>query len=118
MGEAVRITDLARNMIKLAGYEPDEDIEIRYIGTRPGEKLCEELMLDSEHILPTHHDKIKILRATDVESSVVDAWIQELLHLLDERNEHALISHLSEFVPEYKPSRSLKHREAATAVGA
>ena len=118
MGEAVRITDLARNMIKLAGYEPDEDIEIRFIGTRPGEKLCEELMLDSEQILPTHHEKIKILQATDVESSSVDAWIRELVHLLDQRDESALISHLEEFVPEYQPAKSSTRRKAATAVGA
>jgi FlaA1/EpsC-like NDP-sugar epimerase len=118
MGEAVRITDLARNMIRLAGFEPDEDIEIRYIGTRPGEKLCEELILDSEHIQPTHHDKIKILRGTDVESSSVDAWIHELLNLLEQREENVLISHLAEFVPEYQPARSLPRREAVQAVGA
>src|SRR5260370_31420027 len=60
MGEAVRISDLARNMIKLAGYEPDEDIQIRYIGNRPGQKLGEELVLEGEHMLPAYHDKVKI----------------------------------------------------------
>jgi hypothetical protein len=76
------------------------------------------LMLDSEQILPTHHEKIKILQATDVESSSVDAWIRELVHLLDQRDESALISHLEEFVPEYQPGKSSTRRKAATAVGA
>jgi len=117
MGEAVRITDLARNMIRLAGYEPDEDIEIQFIGARPGEKLCEELMLESEEILPTYHEKIKILQATDVESSTVDAWINQLLHLLELRQESSLIEHLSEFVPEYQPAKHLNISKEAAAVG-
>jgi FlaA1/EpsC-like NDP-sugar epimerase len=118
MGEAVKITDLARNMIRLAGYEPDEDIEIRFIGPRPGEKLCEDLMLDSEQTLPTYHEKIKILQATDVESSSVDDWIRRLLHLLDRRQESVLIDHLAELVPEYQPAKNLTRREDAAAVSA
>ena len=63
MGEPIRIVDLARNMIRLSGLEPDEDIEIRYTGLRPGEKLFEELTLEGENILPTYHEKIKIFQA-------------------------------------------------------
>jgi FlaA1/EpsC-like NDP-sugar epimerase len=116
MGEAVRISDLARNMIKLAGYEPDEDIEIRYIGTRPGEKLFEELMLEGEHILPTYHDKIKIFRAMDVESASVDAWMNELMRLLELRQERALIHHLKRLVPEYQPAQRHDIRTRTEAV--
>jgi len=119
MGEAVRISDLARNMIKLAGYEPDEDIEIQYIGTRPGEKLFEELVLEGEHILPTYHDKIKIFQAMDVESASVDAWMDELMRLLDLRQERALIHHLKRLVPEYQPAQRHDIRtrtEAAASV--
>src|SRR4029077_12731712 len=59
MGEPIRIVDLARNMIRLAGLVPDEDIEIRFVGLRRGEKLYEELISEGEKIMPTYHDKIK-----------------------------------------------------------
>ena len=121
MGEAVRIIDLARNMIRLAGYEPDEDIEIRFIGPRPGEKLHEELVLEGEHILPTYHEKIKIFQATDVNSRAVDAWVNELRYLLELRQEPALVEHLVRLVPEYKPAARLATRklnESAQVVNA
>lgn len=107
MGEPVRIVDLARNMIRLAGYEPDEDIEIRFTGPRPGEKLYEELMLDSEEIVATYHEKIKIFRAAEAAETPVDRWIGELVRLLSRREEGELIEHLEQLVPEYRPSKIL-----------
>jgi FlaA1/EpsC-like NDP-sugar epimerase len=120
MGEPVRISDLARNMIKQAGYEPDEDIEIRYIGTRPGEKLCEDLVPEGEHILATHHEKIKIFQAPE-ESTAVDAWMNELLRLLELRQERVLLEHLKRLVPEYQPTKRLllgARNDAARSVSA
>ena len=63
MGEPVKIDQMARDMIRLAGKEPDVDIEIHYTGLRPGEKLYEELITEGEGIVPTGHEKIMVLRS-------------------------------------------------------
>ncbi|HHU13100.1 MAG TPA: polysaccharide biosynthesis protein, partial [Clostridiaceae bacterium] len=63
MGKPVKIADLARDLIRLSGYEPDVDIPIEYIGLRPGEKMFEELYLDAEAMHKTEHDKIFVLEA-------------------------------------------------------
>jgi len=70
MGEPVRIVDLARKMIRLAGYEPDKDIKIEYVGLRPGEKLYEELTGGWETLTPTSHPKIKRVTADAPELDV------------------------------------------------
>lgn len=62
MGEPVKIVDLAIRMIELAGYKPGEDIEIKFTGLRPGEKLYEEMLSNEENTIPTHHKKIKIAK--------------------------------------------------------
>ena len=62
MGESVKIADMAKDLIRLYGLEPDEDIEIRYTGLRQGEKLYEELITDGEGIVPTRHEKIMVLK--------------------------------------------------------
>ena len=63
MGVPIRIADMARDIIKLSGYIPDEDIEIKYIGLRPGEKLFEELITEGEGIQETEHEHIMVLKA-------------------------------------------------------
>lgn len=68
MGKPVKIVDLARKMIQLAGYVPDQDIEIKFTGVRPGEKLQEELINPDETAVPTFHKKIKILNTPAVET--------------------------------------------------
>ena len=102
MGEPVRIVDLARNMIRLSGFEPDEDIEIRFVGLRPGEKLSEELMLEGEDVVPTGHNKIHLFRGTRQSFSVVEAWLTHLRHLLELKDENAILAHLTDLVPEYQ----------------
>lgn len=78
MGEPVRIDDLARNLIRLSGYTPDRDIEIRYIGLRPGEKLYEELLMDEEGIRQTANKQIHIGKVIPVEEEVFMNQLKEL----------------------------------------
>lgn len=102
MGEPVRIVDLARNMIRLSGLECGKDIEIRFTGLRPGEKLFEELMTEGENILPTYHEKVKIFRGDCPERYFIEDWFSELQRFLADDDEQALITHLQELVPEYQ----------------
>jgi FlaA1/EpsC-like NDP-sugar epimerase len=101
MGEPVSILELARNMIRLAGLIPDEDIEIRVSGLRPGEKLFEELRFPAEDILPTYHEKIKIFRPSTLPPEVLIEWLQQLQVLLNYRNPDEIKAHLLTLVPEY-----------------
>jgi FlaA1/EpsC-like NDP-sugar epimerase len=116
MSEPVPIVELARNMIRLAGLVPDEDIEIRYTGLRPGEKLFEELRLDGEDIMPTYHEKIKIFRSHGPGTAYLVRWLVKLRILLNSRNERAVKAHLMELVPEYAAhvnGEALKSRAAS-----
>jgi FlaA1/EpsC-like NDP-sugar epimerase len=103
MGEPVAIVNLARNMIRLSGKEPDVDIEIRFTGLRPGEKLFEELALDSESHMPTYHKKIRIFCGARKEAKAMEVWIAELERLVDEAAEAETLAHLKSLVPEYQP---------------
>src|SRR5262249_26900667 len=100
MGEPVPIVSLARNMIRLSGHEPDVDIEIRFTGLRPGEKLFEELALEGESHMPTYHKKIKIFCGARKESAPMSIWIDSLERLLDKGDEFAVLTHLQNLVPE------------------
>jgi parallel beta-helix repeat protein len=102
MGEPVRIIDLAQNLIRLSGRVPHEEIEIRYTGLRPGEKLFEELITEGEGIQPTYHEKIKILSTANLGSEFMNAWIEELDRLVQVRDERAVLGELIKLVPEYK----------------
>ena len=104
MGEPVRIVDLAVNMIRLAGMVPYEDIDIQFSGLRPGEKLFEEINCAHERMLPTYHDKIRIFQQARPEWAGVDAWVERLQSLLEQRREEAAILHLRDLVPEYQPA--------------
>ena len=103
MGEPIRIADLAENMIRLSGLTPGKDIEIRYTGLRPGEKLFEELVTEGESFLPTYHDKIKIFQGPFISQGDMEVWIKDLRYLVDVRDEAAVMNHLAKLVPEYQP---------------
>lgn len=104
MGEPVSIVELARNMIRLSGHDPDVDIEIRYTGLRQGEKLFEELVLEGENMLPTSHEKIKIFRGLRLNRIVIEEWLHDLQMFVDQRDKSKTIAHMSELVPEYQAS--------------
>ena len=102
MGEPVKIDDMARNLIRLSGYVPDEDIKIVYTGLRPGEKLYEELLMDEEGIQETENELIYIGKPIRMD----DEDFKEKLELLDResRNESPRIKEIvAEIVPTYHP---------------
>ena len=105
MGEPVRIVDLAREMIRLSGYEPDKDVPIVFTGPRPGEKFSEELLTAEEGTAATQHQKIFVAH---LNSQVSGEDLQEQLARLQEVAEsHArdeIIGLLKEIVPTYRPS--------------
>ncbi|VFR85896.1 UDP-N-acetylglucosamine 4,6-dehydratase [plant metagenome] len=101
MGEPVRIADLARNMIRLSGFS-EEEILIEYTGLRPGEKLYEELLADSEETLETHHAKLRIARSRPVPEGFFEenqAWLLQPGPVSDEQ----VRRHLQHWMPEYLP---------------
>jgi FlaA1/EpsC-like NDP-sugar epimerase len=83
MGEPVGILELARNMIRLSGKEPDRDVPIDFIGARPGEKLHEELWGDDEEVRPTSHPKILRVKRSGVDPVALEAELAELERLVD-----------------------------------
>jgi len=108
MGQQIRIADMARNLIRLSGLEPDQDIPIIYTGLRPGEKLFEELMLDGEGIKPTSHPKIRVLDGGPVSFEQVQLWLDELSALVEGKNVYGLVQTFQRIVPEYKPSEEIR----------
>ena len=105
MGEQVRIVDLAKDMITLAGHVPNEDIEIEYIGLRPGEKLYEELFVEEEGILPSNHPKIMIAQTTGPDGDNLLPDIEELHSLALQIKRDEIVDKIREIVPTYTPTR-------------
>jgi FlaA1/EpsC-like NDP-sugar epimerase len=101
MGEPIRIVDLARNMIRLAGHVPDEDIEIRFVGLRPGEKLFEEILAEGENIVPTRQRKIRIFTGPVGNPRTVEQWLDTAREIIASRDRGSVIPHLKALVPEY-----------------
>lgn len=100
MGEPVKILDLARNMIRLSGYVPDEDIEIKFTGLRPGEKLYEELLISEENLKKTNNERIFVAQQTNVEDEVIQEKVQKMVHSAFEE-ECDIRQLVKELVPEY-----------------
>ncbi len=101
MGEPVKISALAADMIRLSGLQPDE-IKIEYVGLRPGEKLYEELLADDEHTLPTPHEKLRIAKARKSDA----AWVEQLLQWIGTTpaaDESDIKIALAAWVEEYRP---------------
>jgi FlaA1/EpsC-like NDP-sugar epimerase len=104
MGTPVKIDDMARDLIRFSGFEPDVDIKIEYIGLRPGEKLYEELITEGEGIVPTSHEKIMVLSGTTCNLAVLNGKIDELALLAREQAEIKIKEKLKEIISDYKPS--------------
>lgn len=104
MGKPIRILDLAIKMIKLAGFSPYTDIKISFTGLRPGEKLYEELLNQTELVVPTYNEKIKISAVIYYPYLYVQKVIDELLALNNLNNDKELIRKMKEIVPDYQSS--------------
>ncbi|NOX61690.1 MAG: polysaccharide biosynthesis protein [Chloroflexi bacterium] len=105
MGEPVKIVDLAKDLIRLSGLEVGEDIEIKFIGMRPGEKLYEELFVAGEEYSRTKHEKIFIAsNASSFVPEFLDLTLVSLEMAAQRRDREAIIHLLQTLVPEYKPA--------------
>lgn len=100
MGEPVKIDDLARNMIRLSGFEPDVDIKIEYTGLRPGEKLYEELLMSGEGLKKTKNDLIYIGSEVDFDKAEFEESLMEL-KAINETSERELREKIAQIVPTY-----------------
>lgn len=101
MGESVKIDDLARRMISLAGFKPDVDIQIEYSGLRPGEKLYEEVLSNNENTIPTDHNRIRIAKVREYDYSDALAAADELERLSREVEIPTMVKLMKEIVPEF-----------------
>jgi FlaA1/EpsC-like NDP-sugar epimerase len=104
MGDPVRIVDLAEELIRLSGLTPYEDIDIVFTGLRPGEKLFEELLIEGEGVLPTSHEKIRVLASVHINIESVQQELDILYKSARDENVSDLIASLKRLVPEFKPS--------------
>ncbi|MDR6735794.1 nucleoside-diphosphate sugar epimerase/dehydratase [Sphingobacterium sp. 2149] len=107
MGKSVKIVELAKKMIRLSGFKPNEDIEIKFTGLRPGEKLYEELLNDLENTLPTHHEKIMIAKVRENNYDIVLMKIEELQQRLATQNKNEVVYQMKIIVPEFKSKNSI-----------
>ena len=104
MGTSIKINDMARDLIRLSGFEPDVDIAIEYIGLRPGEKLFEELITEGEGVVPTSHEKIMVLRGVECNLQLLNGKIDELAKMAEDQDVEKIKAKLQEILPEYRPT--------------
>ena len=116
MGEPVRIMDLAQKLIRAYGYEPDVDMPIKIIGLRPGEKLYEELLMDSERdkMTKTAHKKIFVANVDRVDDAQFERMMKTLEEVVDKNDERA-VEAIAEVVPTYHPWKNGKPETAKAA---
>lgn len=107
MGKSVKIIELANKMIKLSGFIPNQDIEIKFTGLRPGEKLYEELLNDLENTMPTHHKKIMIAKVRENDFHQVNHHLENLVTGIKQQNKHNVVLEMKRIVPEFKSQNSI-----------
>jgi FlaA1/EpsC-like NDP-sugar epimerase len=106
MGKSVKIVDLAKKMIKLSGLTLDKDIEIVYSGLRPGEKLYEELLNDTENTIPTHHPQIMKAKVHPENFDIINQKVTSLIALFDKQDNNEIVAFMKSIVPEYISNNS------------
>jgi FlaA1/EpsC-like NDP-sugar epimerase len=105
MGDPVKIIELAEDLISLSGLTPYEDIDIEIVGLRPGEKLYEELLCETEESSPTEHERIFINDLETINTNKIEEAINKLKYHAENRNQEKLIFELVELVDTYQPRR-------------
>ena len=103
MGQPIKIVDMARDLIRLSGFEPDVDIKIDFIGLRPGEKLYEELITEGEGIVPTIHKKIMTLHGEVCSLAQINGKIDTFARLAQDQDAEKIKAALKEIVTDYQP---------------
>ena len=111
MGRPVKIADMARDLIRLSGKEPDVDVEMRFIGLRPGEKLYEELITQGEDVVPTDHRQIMVLTGDACAWEDISGSIDELGRAAEQCDGEAIRAALRQAVPEYAPEKAGQEQE-------
>ncbi len=107
MGKSVRIVDLAKRMISLSGLTLGKDIQVRFTGLRPGEKLYEELLNSKENTIPTHHPRILIAKVREYNAGEVALRIDELIRLAGSGHDKEVVQKMKAIVPEFKSQNSI-----------
>jgi FlaA1/EpsC-like NDP-sugar epimerase len=107
MGKSVKIVELAKRMIRLAGLVPNQDIKIEYTGLRPGEKLFEELLNDHENTMPTHHEKIMIGKVREYLFNEVEGQIYTLINHAKNNDDMKVVKSMKQIVHEFKSKNSV-----------
>jgi FlaA1/EpsC-like NDP-sugar epimerase len=101
MGKSVKIVDLAKKMIRISGLELGKDIEIRFTGLRPGEKIYEELLNDSENTLPTHHPQIMIAKVAENNHEAVEKQVHDIIAAVKKYDNYEIVRLMKQIVPEF-----------------
>lgn len=107
MGKSVKIVELAKRMIRLAGLVPNQDVKIEYTGLRPGEKLFEELLNDHENTMPTHHEKIMIGKVREYLFDEVEGQIYTLINHAKNNDDMEVVKSMKQIVHEFKSKNSV-----------
>ncbi|HOT89820.1 MAG TPA: nucleoside-diphosphate sugar epimerase/dehydratase, partial [Bacteroidales bacterium] len=107
MGKSVKIVDLAKKMIQLSGLTLGKDIQITYVGLRPGEKLYEELLNNKENTLPTHHPQIMIAKVVEWDLTKISNDLNELIELFISQNNTRIVKKMKEMIPEFISNNSV-----------
>ena len=109
MGDPIKIDQMARELIKLTGREPDSEIEIHYVGLRAGEKLYEELITEGEGIVDTHHEKIMVLRGEkEIPCKILSEQLEHLAQHANRLDSRSIKEVLQAIVPEYQPDYTVE----------
>ncbi len=106
MGTQIKIVDLARDLIRLSGLEPDKDVELKITGFRPGEKMFEALVADDEKLSKTRHNKIMLIESAKVNGRNIFEDVKDIEKIIENEHVDTLVNKLKEIIPNYRPGHN------------